>query len=163
MAEAIQNLLQGPVRVVNVGLAGFARDLAANGEAVAHVDWTPPAGGRPKLLAALAEVDSSWVEAANGAALEQILAADPVLADVGHAGELIPELDRRRLVLHAIKIERRAHHSSQTTAERTKRSRARPSALAEAPSCSRLMPFGGMLVPSAVSTRAPSTSINVVE
>jgi len=101
MSDSVQTLLQGPVRVVNVGLAGFARDLAANGEAVVQVDWTPPAGGRPELLAALAEVDSSWVEAANGAALEQILAADPVLADVGRAGELIPELDRRRLVLHA--------------------------------------------------------------
>jgi hypothetical protein len=101
MAQSIQSLLQGPVRVVNVGLAGFARDLAANGETVAQVDWTPPAGGRPELLAALSEVDSSWVEAANGAALEQILAADPVLADVARAGELISELDRRRLLLHA--------------------------------------------------------------
>jgi uncharacterized protein DUF1116 len=101
LAQSIQTLLQGPVRVVNVGLAGFARDLAANGETVAQVDWTPPAGGRPELLAALSEVDSSWVEAANGAALEQILAADPVLADVGRAGELVPELDRRRLLLHA--------------------------------------------------------------
>jgi hypothetical protein len=101
MAQSIQSLLQGPVRVVNVGLAGFARDLAVNGETVAQVDWTPPAGGRPELLAALSEVDSSWVEAANGAAMEQILAADPVLADVARAGELIPELDRRRLLLHA--------------------------------------------------------------
>jgi hypothetical protein len=97
----IEKLLAGPVRVLNIGLAGFARELGANGEAVVQVDWTPPAGGRPELLAALSEVDSSLVEAANGAALEQILAADPVLADVRRAGELIAELDSRWLVLHA--------------------------------------------------------------
>jgi hypothetical protein len=97
----IEKLLAGPVRVLNIGLAGFARELGANGEAVVQVDWTPPAGGRPELLAALSELDSSLVEAANGAALEQILAADPVLADVRRAGELIPELDSRWLVLHA--------------------------------------------------------------
>ena len=39
---SIDALLAGPVRVVNVGLEGFARDLAANGAAVAQVDWTPP-------------------------------------------------------------------------------------------------------------------------
>jgi uncharacterized protein DUF1116 len=101
MATSIQDLLQGRVRVVNIGLASFARDLAANGDAVAQVDWTPPAGGRPELLAALSEVDSPRVQAANGAALEQILAADPVLADVRRAGELIPDLDSRWLMLHA--------------------------------------------------------------
>ena len=40
----------GPVRVVNIGLAGFARDLAANGAAVVQVDWTPPAGACPFRL-----------------------------------------------------------------------------------------------------------------
>ena len=53
MSNPIETLLQGPVRVVNVGLVGFARDLAAHGEPVAQVDWVPPAGGRPELLAAL--------------------------------------------------------------------------------------------------------------
>jgi hypothetical protein len=101
MSNPIDTLLQGPVRVVNVGLVGFARDLAAHGEPVAQVDWAPPAGGRPELLAALSELDSPWMEAANGAALEQILGADPMLADVARAGELIPELERRRLLLHA--------------------------------------------------------------
>ena len=41
------------------------------------------------------------VETANRAALEKILAAEPVLADVRRAGELIPELDAARLMLHA--------------------------------------------------------------
>ncbi len=94
-------LLAGPVRVVNLGLASFARDLAAHGTAVAQVDWSPPAGGKHELLLALAVLEKDSVEKANQAALEKILAAEPVLADVRRAGELIPELDGARLMLHA--------------------------------------------------------------
>jgi hypothetical protein len=97
----IGKLLAGPVRVVNIGLAGFARELAAHGAAVAQVDWAPPAGGKPELLSALSRLGGEAVDAANARALEKILAADPVLADVRRAGELIPELDRGRLMLHA--------------------------------------------------------------
>jgi hypothetical protein len=85
---SIDALLAGPVRVVNVGLESFARDLAANGAAVAQVDWTPPRIGQPD-------------DSANGEALRRILAAEPVLADVRRAGELVPQLDAARLILHA--------------------------------------------------------------
>ena len=85
---AIDALLRGPVRVVNVGLESFARDLAANGAAVAQVDWTPPR-------------ISQQNDSANAEALRRILAAEPVLADVRRAGELIPPLDAGRLILHA--------------------------------------------------------------
>ncbi len=96
-------LLAGPVRVVNIGLAAFARDLAAHGAAVAQVDWRPPAGGKPELLSALQKLSSlsQKIEDANREALGRVLAADPVLADVGRAGALIPQLDQARLVLHA--------------------------------------------------------------
>ena len=43
---AAKNLLASPPRVINIGLRGFADDLAARGVAVAHVDWRPPAPGR---------------------------------------------------------------------------------------------------------------------
>jgi len=39
---SIEALLGGPLRVVNIGLESFARDLAANRAAVAQVDWSPP-------------------------------------------------------------------------------------------------------------------------
>ena len=94
-------LLAGPVRVINIGLAAFARELAANGAAVAQVDWSPPAGGKPELLAALEALNTEAVDKANQAAMEKILAAEPVLADVRRAGELIPQLDAGRLMLHA--------------------------------------------------------------
>jgi hypothetical protein len=101
MSDHIDALLQGPVRAVNIGLPAFARDLAANGAAVAQVDWAPPAGGRPELLAALAKLSCVEVEEANRQALDRMLAAEPVLTDVRRAGELIPALDAGRLVLHA--------------------------------------------------------------
>ena len=97
----MQRLLAGPLRAVNIGLSGFARDLAANGAAVAQVDWAPPAGGRPELLSALSRMSSSIVETANQTAVERILRGEPVLAGVARAGELIPALDAGRLILHA--------------------------------------------------------------
>jgi hypothetical protein len=101
--ERIAALLAGEVRVVNVGLAGFARDLQAFGAQVAQVDWTPPARGEPELLSCLLRLSEreGRIEKANRAALERMLAAEPVLAEVRRAGELIPELDRSRLLLHA--------------------------------------------------------------
>ena len=94
-------LLSGPVRVINIGLPGFARDLAAAGSPVAQVDWTPPAGGRPEYLAALSALNTGRVDAANREVLQRILAGDPVLADVARAGDLIAALDAGRLILHA--------------------------------------------------------------
>ncbi len=94
-------LLAGPLRVVNIGLASFARDLADNRAAVVQVDWTPPARGNPALLAALVSLQKDSVEKANETALEKILSAEPVLCDVRRAGELIAQLDAAPLVLHA--------------------------------------------------------------
>jgi len=92
-------LLAAPLRVVNIGLAGFGRDLAANGVPVVHVDWRPPSKFHD-LLATL-EQRTAQIDEANAEALRRILAADPVLVGVRRAGELIAELDAEPLVLHA--------------------------------------------------------------
>ena len=42
-------LLQSRPRVINLGLAVFATDLAAQDADVVHVDWRPPAGGDEDL------------------------------------------------------------------------------------------------------------------
>ena len=52
----VQSLLTQPVRVINVGLEGFATELAAQGVAVTHVQWSPPAGGDEKLAALLGKL-----------------------------------------------------------------------------------------------------------
>jgi FdrA protein len=49
-------LLTSPVRVINVGLEGFADDLRAQNVPVTHVAWSPPAGGDARLAALLAKV-----------------------------------------------------------------------------------------------------------
>lgn len=54
----VGELLASEIRVVNIGLEGFATDLEGLGVPVIHVQWTPPAGGDPvkaKLLARLAD------------------------------------------------------------------------------------------------------------
>ncbi len=49
-------LLNTPVRVINVGLEGFATELKEQGIPVTHVQWQPPAGGDEKLAALLAKL-----------------------------------------------------------------------------------------------------------
>jgi FdrA protein len=56
-AAALAALLAAPPRVINVGLELFARELAAAGVTVVHVDWRPPAGGDPRLAALLASLE----------------------------------------------------------------------------------------------------------
>ena len=48
--QPIQDLLDGPVAVVNIGLAQFALTLEGQGVDVVQVDWTPPAGGDRRLI-----------------------------------------------------------------------------------------------------------------
>ncbi len=49
-------LLTEPVRVINIGLEGFAKELEAQAVPVVHVQWQPPAGGDEKLAALLAKL-----------------------------------------------------------------------------------------------------------
>ena len=95
----MQRLLAGPLRVVNVGLSGFAQELAANAVPVVQVDWRPPSRLQ-KIITAL-EARSAAIDEANAETLRRMLTADPVLVGVRRAGELIRELDAERLILHA--------------------------------------------------------------
>jgi len=54
----IRTLLEKPLKVVNIGLDGFARELAQQGVEVVHVDWAPPAGGDPKLAELLSKLET---------------------------------------------------------------------------------------------------------
>ena len=100
------DLLSNGPRVVNVGLPRFAEDLRAVGVPVADVAWTPPASADNRVLEALDRVTGAEpglterVEAANAAAIERMLAADPVLVDVRPAGEVVRGLGDR-MILHA--------------------------------------------------------------
>jgi FdrA protein len=49
-------LLQSEVRVVNIGLVGFALDLERSKVPVVHVDWSPPAVRDPRIADLLAKL-----------------------------------------------------------------------------------------------------------
>ncbi len=38
------------LKVINIGLQSFAKDLENQGVAVIHLDWRPPAGGNPAII-----------------------------------------------------------------------------------------------------------------
>ncbi len=99
---AVKDLLAAAPRVVNVGLRGFADDLAARGIAVAHVDWRPPAPGRHKVADVLSWLSKfeKEIQKANEEGLRRMRAADPVLVDVVPAGKAMPAL-KERVLLHA--------------------------------------------------------------
>jgi hypothetical protein len=51
--DASRDLLAAPPRVINIGLEIFAANLASQDAEVAHVRWSPPAGGNPHLAGIL--------------------------------------------------------------------------------------------------------------
>ena len=99
---SIQKLLSGVPRVVNIGLSGFAADLAAQGTPVVQVDWRPPAQGKKHLADLLARLGAfeERMAAANAEALKRMLAANPVLIDVQPAGKAIRGLGEK-VLLHS--------------------------------------------------------------
>ena len=97
----MSDLLSRPPRVVNVGLDLFAQALAQLGVPVVHVDWRPPAGGDPRLVALLERLDArrERIDAANARALARLVEGEPALVDCRPAGEAIGLPPRT--VLHA--------------------------------------------------------------
>ena len=50
------NLLEAPIRVVNIGLQKFADDLVGQDVEVVQVDWAPPARGNSRLAKLLSQL-----------------------------------------------------------------------------------------------------------
>ena len=50
MTVPIDDLLRGPLVIVNLGLPGFAESLQAQELDVVQVDWLPPAGGDEEMI-----------------------------------------------------------------------------------------------------------------
>ena len=100
-------LFDGGIRALNVGVAEFALSPRAHGATVLELDWRPPAGGDRDLGLLLARLEDdpddpigSRVAAANVRAVERILAAKPMLVDIGRAADTVKGLGPRHL-LHA--------------------------------------------------------------
>ncbi|HEX6792398.1 MAG TPA: DUF1116 domain-containing protein [Casimicrobiaceae bacterium] len=98
----IADLLNRPIEVVNVGLAGFAQDLASRHVPVIQVEWTPPARGDANLAALLGQLaaSESSIAPANAECLRRLLDGEPTLVDVQTAGDVIADLGER-VIQHA--------------------------------------------------------------
>jgi len=53
---AIDKLLATPVAAINLGVEDFADNLESQGSWVVRVNWTPPAGGDPEIIAILDKI-----------------------------------------------------------------------------------------------------------
>jgi len=98
------SLLDGPIEVVHAGIDAVAEAPRAAGAPVTVVDFRPPAGGDPRLLAHLSELLSGpaarEIDAANARALSRLLASRPHLVGIGVARDVIPGM-ADDLFLHA--------------------------------------------------------------
>ncbi|MBO89882.1 MAG: fdrA domain protein [Rickettsiales bacterium] len=56
--EEPTELLSSSLKIVNIGLESFSKDLQKQGVSVIHVDWSPPAGGNVELANLLAKLGS---------------------------------------------------------------------------------------------------------
>jgi hypothetical protein len=99
----VKKLFEEDLKVVNVGLQGFATNITAAGGEVTNVTWAPPAGADPALGWTLATlVGDPRIEAANQIAFDRYLAAQPRLIDLVRAGEAIAGLGPgERRILHS--------------------------------------------------------------
>ncbi len=50
MLSKIDELLQKPIIVINLGLEKFAESMEAQQVEVVQVDWVPPAGGDKEMM-----------------------------------------------------------------------------------------------------------------
>ncbi|WP_199711058.1 YlbE family protein [Tessaracoccus antarcticus] len=100
----ITDLFSRPLSVISVGAAMFAEDIATQGAPVTHLEWSPPGGGRPDIVAALTTLSqpdiAARIEAANAEALERIIGSQPVLVGFAPALEVVPGMTKTT-ILHA--------------------------------------------------------------
>jgi hypothetical protein len=94
-------LFSTDLSVLNVGLASFADAIVHAGGRATQIAWMPPANGDATAGAALARlVNVPAIEAANNQACDAYLTAQPMLAGVGVAREVLPGMSGR-MILHA--------------------------------------------------------------
>ena len=98
----ISELWKGKLEVVSMGLESFTESIADQGAGAIQVDWRPPAGGDPEMIALLDSLlpIKEKITKANDEALERMISSQPVLVDIRPAREVIPGM-KENLILHA--------------------------------------------------------------
>lgn len=97
-------LFNSDLHVINVGLEMFKDDLLKQKTSVSHLEWKPPGGGKPELIAALDKLEQpeilEKIEAANKLAVERIINSQPVLIGFDQAINVVPGMTKTT-ILHA--------------------------------------------------------------
>ena len=99
----MKRLFAQNLKVINVGLQGFATNIGAAGGDVTHLVWAPPAGADAALGWTLAGmIGDARIESANRTAFDRYRAAQPRLVDLVLARDAMPGLAAgERRILHA--------------------------------------------------------------
>lgn len=100
----INELFNSDLHVINVGLEMFKDDILKQKGKVSHLEWKPPGGGKPELIALLDQLDQpdirEKIEAANQQAVERIINSQPVLIGFDQAINVVPGMTKKT-ILHA--------------------------------------------------------------
>jgi hypothetical protein len=100
----INELFNSKLNVINVGIESFKEDMLKQNANVTHLEWTPPGGGKPEIIAALDKLEdpiiAEKIEAANKEAVERIINSQPVLIGFDQAINVVPGMTKKT-ILHA--------------------------------------------------------------
>lgn len=98
----INALFAKELKVINMGLESFYKDLKDQRVDAVHVNWRPPAGGNIKMITLLSKLSKieGKINTANTEAVQRILSAQPTLVGIGQAGKDIPGMTKKT-ILHA--------------------------------------------------------------
>jgi hypothetical protein len=100
----INELFNSNIHAINVGIEFFKDDILKQNANATHLDWTPPGGGKPELIAALDKLENpailEKIEAANKLAVERIITSQPVLVGFDQAINVVPGMTKTT-ILHA--------------------------------------------------------------
>ncbi|WBW95212.1 DUF1116 domain-containing protein [Oceanirhabdus sp. W0125-5] len=96
----INELFNKKLKVINLGLESFHKDLKEQKVESIHVNWRPPSEASKKLSALESTSISEKIEKANKEAIDRLLAAEPIIVGIGQAGIDIPGMTKHT-ILHA--------------------------------------------------------------
>lgn len=100
----MKQLFNSDLHVINVGLEMFKDDILRQKAGVSHLEWKPPGGGKPEIIAALDKLEqpdiAEKIEAANKLAVERIIYSQPVLIGFDQAINVVPGMTKTT-ILHA--------------------------------------------------------------
>jgi NifU-like protein involved in Fe-S cluster formation len=100
----INELFKSKIHAINVGIEFFKDDIVKQNASATHLDWTPPGGGKPELIAALDKLENpsiaEKIEEANKLAVERIINSQPVLIGFDQAINCVPGMTKTT-ILHS--------------------------------------------------------------